>query len=102
MEPGSAMELLGKSKSELRDFCASLGEPGYRGSQIYHALYAEKKFSLAAVSNLPARLRGRLAQKTSVTLPTIRQRYASQDGSVRYLFSLPAGDSQSAARPASV
>jgi len=38
------MELLGKSKSDLRDFCASLGEPAYRGAQLYHALYAEQKF----------------------------------------------------------
>jgi 23S rRNA (adenine2503-C2)-methyltransferase len=96
------MELFGKSKSELRDLCVSLREPAYRGSQIYHALYAEKKFSLAAISNLPATLRERLANEASITLPTIRQRYASQDGSVRYLFSLPAGDSKSAARPASV
>ena len=96
------MELLGKSKSELRELCGSLGQPAYRGSQIYHALYAEKKFSLAAMSNLPATLRERLANEASITLPTIRQRYASKDGSVRYLFSLQNGDSKSAARPASV
>ena len=40
------MELLGKSKNKLRDFCVSLGEPAYRGSQLYHALYAERKFSV--------------------------------------------------------
>lgn len=96
------MELLGKSKSELRDLCASLGESAYRGSQIYHALYAEKNFSLAAMSNLPTTLRERLARETSIALPTIRQRYASQDGSVRYLFSLPEVESKSNARSASV
>ena len=82
------MELLGKSKNELRDFCVSLGEPGYRGGQIYHALYAERKFSVRDMSNLPAALRERLATEASITLPTIQQTYASQDGSVRYLFSL--------------
>lgn len=96
------MELLGKSKSELRDWCIALGEPAYRGSQIYHALYAERKFLPAAMSNLPASLRQRLAGETRITLPTVRQRYASQDGSVRYLFSLPAGEAKSAARSASV
>ena len=40
------MELLGKSKNELRDFCVALGEPAYRGGQIYHALYAERKSSV--------------------------------------------------------
>ena len=102
MDSADLMELLGKSKSELRELCVSLGEPAYRGSQIYHALYAERKFLVAAMTNLPASLRQRLAADTSVTLPTIRQRYASQDGSVRYLFSLPAGEAKSAARPASV
>jgi 23S rRNA (adenine2503-C2)-methyltransferase len=84
----TAMELLGKSKNELRDFCVSLAEPAYRGGQIYHALYAERKFSVQAMSNLPAALRERLATEATITLPTVRQTYASQDGSVRYLFGL--------------
>jgi len=37
------MELLGKSKEELREFCVALGEPAFRGAQIYHALYSERK-----------------------------------------------------------
>jgi 23S rRNA (adenine2503-C2)-methyltransferase len=82
-------ELLGKSKDELRAFCAALGEPAYRGGQIYHALYAERKFDFARITNLPTALRRRLADESRITLPTVRQRYASQDGSVRYLFALP-------------
>jgi 23S rRNA (adenine2503-C2)-methyltransferase len=82
------MELLGKSKDDLLDFCASLGEPAYRGSQLYHALYAERRFSVREITNLPAALRECLAAKTTITLPTVRQTYASQDGSVRYLFGL--------------
>ncbi len=83
------MELLGKSKNELRDFCVSLGEPAYRGGQIYHALYAEGKSSVREITNLPAALRERLATEATITLPTVRQTYASQDGSVRYLLGLP-------------
>jgi 23S rRNA (adenine2503-C2)-methyltransferase len=98
------MELLGKSKNELRDFCASLGEPVYRGGQIYHALYAERKSSVREISNLPAALRERLAAETTITLPTVRQTYASQDGSLRYLLGLsdPEGDARSKSGPASV
>jgi 23S rRNA (adenine2503-C2)-methyltransferase len=81
-------ELLGKSKEELREFCASLGEPPYRGGQIYHALYAERKFDFARISNLPAALRERLSKEARITLPGVRQRFASADGSVRYLFGL--------------
>src|SRR5436305_4782300 len=82
------MELLGKSKDELREFCVALGEPAYRGGQLYHAIYAERNFDFARISNLPASLRDRLTKEATITLPTVRQRYVSQDGSVRYLFGL--------------
>jgi 23S rRNA (adenine2503-C2)-methyltransferase len=82
------MELLGKSKDELREMCVAMGEPAYRGGQIYHALYAERKLDIASMTNLPTALREHLAQETTITLPFVKQRFASTDGSVRYLFSL--------------
>jgi 23S rRNA (adenine2503-C2)-methyltransferase len=82
------MELLGKSQDELRALCAEMGEPAYRGDQVYRALYAERTFDLARVTNLPASFRDKLAAETTVTLPTVRQRYQSSDGSVRYLLGL--------------
>ena len=82
------MELLGKSKEELRAWCAELGEPAYRGAQIYHALYAERKFEIARMTNLPAALRERLSKEARISLPQVKQRFASSDGSVRYLFGL--------------
>lgn len=82
------VELLGKSKEQLRAFCAEMGEPAYRGGQIYHALYAERKFDVARMTNLPAALRERLAKEAGITLPEVKQRFASKDGSVRYLFGL--------------
>ncbi len=91
------MELLGKSRDELRDYCQALGEPAYRGAQLYHALYAERKFDFAAMTNLPAALREKLALEAAITLPAVKQRYVSTDGSVRYLLSLAAQS-----RPASV
>ncbi|HEX4543065.1 MAG TPA: hypothetical protein VH114_07855, partial [Candidatus Acidoferrum sp.] len=69
MDRKEAMELLGKSKEELRAYCAALGEPGYRGGQIYHALYAERRFEFARMTNLPAGLRERLSKEATITLP---------------------------------
>src|SRR6267143_1592658 len=83
-------ELLGKSKEELREFCVALGEPAFRGAQIYHGLYSERKFDVAQITNLPATLRERLSKEARVTLLEVRQRFASADGSVRYLFGLTA------------
>jgi 23S rRNA (adenine2503-C2)-methyltransferase len=82
------MELLGKSREELRRLCVEMGEPVYRGDQLYRAMYAERIFDLAQVTNLPAEFREKLASETTVTLPTVRQRYQSTDGSVRYLLGL--------------
>jgi 23S rRNA (adenine2503-C2)-methyltransferase len=82
------MELLGESKEELKAWCASMGEPAYRGAQIYHALYAERKFDIAQITNLPVALRERLSKEARVTLPAVKQRFVSTDGSVRYLFGL--------------
>jgi 23S rRNA (adenine2503-C2)-methyltransferase len=82
------MELLGKSREELRAICVELGEPAYRGGQIYHALYAERRFEIARMTNLPAALREQLSNHASITLPEVKQRFASTDGSVRYLLAL--------------
>ncbi len=83
-------ELLGKSREELREFCVALGEPAFRGAQIYHALYSERKFDVVLITNLPVVLRARLSKEARITLPEVRQRFASEDGSVRYLFGLTA------------
>ena len=93
------MELLGKSREELQAYCKRLGEPAYRGGQIYHALYAERKFNVASFTNLPAALREKLRQEAAVSLPVVRQKYESRDGSVRYLFGLSAGKEASAGIP---
>jgi len=96
------MELLGKSKKELRDVCESLGEPAYRGGQIYHALYAERKSDVRQMTNLPARFRQQLAAEAQVTLPGVKQRYTSHDKSVRYLLALSDENDGGRQRPASV
>jgi 23S rRNA (adenine2503-C2)-methyltransferase len=82
------MELLGKSREELRAYCKGLGEPEYRGEQIYHALYAERRFDVAWMTNLPGALRKKLGREATITLPKVRKRYLSKDGSVRYLFGI--------------
>ena len=82
------MELLGKSKGELQAFCAALGEPAYRGDQIYEALYVERKFEAARMTNLPATFRAKLEKEAAISVPEVKQRFASKDGSVRLLLAL--------------
>src|SRR5277367_3480503 len=101
------VNLLGQSAEELRAFMQSLGEPAYRGAQIYRALYAERRFDVANMSNLPVALRERLAREASIALPQIVRRYRSGDGTVRYVLALPATTAESGsgvkpAKPATV
>jgi 23S rRNA (adenine2503-C2)-methyltransferase len=80
--------LLGKSPEELRAFLESLGEPAYRGAQIYHALYAERRLDFASMTNLPAKLRERLLREAAIELPRIIRKYCSDDGTIRYVLAL--------------
>ena len=92
------VELLGKSAEELREFVASLGERPFRAAQLYHALYAERRFDFAAMTNIPSALRERLAQEARITPPRIARRFPSVDGSIRYLFSIGGGESEKPAQ----
>jgi 23S rRNA (adenine2503-C2)-methyltransferase len=89
--------LLGKSAEELRTFMVSLGEPAYRGAQIYHAIYAERRFDLAAMTNLPAGLRERLGREAAIALPEVLRRHESSDGAIRYVLALEADKASGAA-----
>ena len=87
----TVVNLLGKSAEELRAFLESLGEKGYRGAQIYHAIYAERKFDFEAMTNLPAALRERLSHEAAIMLPQIVRRHRSSDGTVRYVLAIGEG-----------
>jgi 23S rRNA (adenine2503-C2)-methyltransferase len=88
---GARVNLLGKSTEELRDFLQALDEPAYRAAQIYHALYAERRFDFGAMSNLPAALRERLSREAAIALPQLVRRYHSADGTVRYVLAIGEG-----------
>ena len=92
--------LLGKSPVELREFLQAIGEPGYRAAQIYHALYRERRFDFAAMTNLPAALRERLSREAFIDLPRIVRRHLSSDGTVRYVLAV--GDAANGAKPATI
>jgi 23S rRNA (adenine2503-C2)-methyltransferase len=89
-------DVLGKSREDLRAAMVEIGEPAYRGAQLYHALYAERRFDFASMSNLPAALRERLAQHFRIGMPEVSRRFHSSDGSVRYLLALNAKGGESA------
>jgi 23S rRNA (adenine2503-C2)-methyltransferase len=74
---------------ELADIQQALGpaQPGFRGRQIYDAVYRQRVTDASAISNLPKGLRGAL----ELGLPEIDKRYESVDGTRRYLLRLADG-----------
>jgi 23S rRNA (adenine2503-C2)-methyltransferase len=93
-EPTGTVNLVGQSVADLRTYLQTLGEPAYRGAQIYHALYVERRSDIAAMTNLPVALRERLGREASIALPRIVRRYQSSDGTLRYVLALDASESQ--------
>lgn len=78
--------LLGLSRHELVSFTDELGEPAYRGRQIFAALHHRRLLSFDQMTDLPKELRASLsAQATAATLK-LESRYISEDGTRRYLM----------------
>lgn len=84
MEP--RINLLGLSRDELVAFVSELGEPGYRGRQLFAALHDRRLRSFDEISDLPKALRAKLAERAAVSGLSLESRYISADGTRRYLM----------------
>lgn len=86
MTAHSQFELLGLSIEELTALVENLGEPRFRGRQLFDALYRQRLTRLDDISTLAKSLRARLASAGYCTgFPAVDQRFVSRDGTVRYL-----------------
>lgn len=70
---------------------AGMGEPGFRGRQLYSWLYKKRARSFSAMTNLSKPLRERLAASFALAWPELLERQLSYDGTRKYLFRLPDG-----------
>lgn len=55
--PGVGPDLKGMSPAQLRDFACQLGEPAYRGDQLFAWIHARGETRLSAMTDLPLRFR---------------------------------------------
>jgi 23S rRNA (adenine2503-C2)-methyltransferase len=81
-----AQHLTGLNQKELAEWAAGLGEPAYRGRQLFGALQRRRVLSFDDMSDLPKELRARLGEKATASTLTVEQRYVSSDGTRRYLM----------------
>lgn len=81
-----ALQLTGLDQSELIAFVETLGEPAYRGRQLFAALQHRRLRSFDEMTDLPKELRARLKKSAAASTLTIESRYLSHDGTRRYLM----------------
>ncbi len=77
---------------ELRDFLQSMGEPAFRGKQVFSWL-SRGVGSFDEMSNLPLSLRERLKETCSLSVPSVaRKQVSARDGTIKYLWQLADGN----------
>ena len=85
-------EIKNLTLAELEQTMLDLGEPKFRGKQVYSWLHRAAP-DFAAMTNLPRSLREKLADRFLLTCPTVvRKQESALDGTVKYLWRLYDGN----------
>jgi 23S rRNA (adenine2503-C2)-methyltransferase len=89
----STNSLLGLNLEELTDLALRFEQPAYRAKQLFDAVYRQKMERVEEVSTLPLELRARLVDEGwGIGVPSMDRKFASSDGTVRYLLRLADGE----------
>jgi 23S rRNA (adenine2503-C2)-methyltransferase len=85
--------LLGANRAQLVELATELGQPAYRGHQIFDAIYRQRLESVEQISTLPNAMRSALRTRGfEVGTPVIEKQFSSSDGTIRYLVALDDGE----------
>ncbi|MBV8206271.1 MAG: 23S rRNA (adenine(2503)-C(2))-methyltransferase RlmN [Acidobacteria bacterium] len=84
--------LLSLDLQELTGVVKKLGEPLYRARQLLEAVYSQRIDRIDAITTLPKAFRERLSMEGfELSHPSLQHRFTSADGTIRYLFAFPDG-----------
>ncbi len=83
--------LVGLQKEELRNLMGAIGEPAFRGDQLYKWIYNKQVDTFEHMSNLPRALRQMLQEQFQLSTLTLLAREISADGTEKYLWQLSDG-----------
>lgn len=86
-----AIELLGMTQGELREFMTALNEKPYRAQQLYDSIYRRRITSFDSITELPKTLRRILEDNAVITHTSIESVFESADGTRRFLLKLADG-----------
>jgi 23S rRNA (adenine2503-C2)-methyltransferase len=78
--------LTGLTRAELEHFVGEMGEPAYRGRQLFGALQRRRLRSFDEMTDLPKPFRAKLGGAATASTLTVESRYVAEDGTRRYLM----------------
>lgn len=86
------IDLKSMSLEEITDLLRSMGEPAFRGKQVFTWLHKGVR-SFDEMTNLSKALRDRLKESCYITVPKIARKQVSKlDGTIKYLWELADGN----------
>ena len=84
--------LIGLTRDELESFARDIGQPDYRGRQLYRWLYARRARRFDEMSDLPTAFRDELTARAEPGCLALAQRTRpANDGTQKFLFELADG-----------
>ncbi|MFN7958190.1 MAG: 23S rRNA (adenine(2503)-C(2))-methyltransferase RlmN [Holophagaceae bacterium] len=88
---GSRPNAAGQGRAALGSLLAGLGEPAWRGKQVFSGLMRQRWTHWDQFTNLSKALRSRLEAEVDLVWPAILQSQTSADGSTKHAFGLADG-----------
>ena len=86
------IDLKSMTQEEITRFLRDLGEPAFRGKQVFTWLHKGVR-SFDKMSNLSKALREKLKAQCTITVPTVARKQVSRvDGTIKYLWRLSDGN----------
>ncbi len=90
--PGSERVLLpGLDRAALRGLAQEMGQPAFRGDQLFEGLYRHRYQAWEAFTALPRAFRARLEEGTRLSALELTESRPSTDGSTKHAFRLGDG-----------
>ncbi|HKG11841.1 MAG TPA: 23S rRNA (adenine(2503)-C(2))-methyltransferase RlmN [Pyrinomonadaceae bacterium] len=78
--------LTGLTRDELERFVGGMGEPAYRGRQIFSSLHRRRLRDFGEMTDLPKAFREKLSEASTASTLAVESRYVAEDGTRRYLM----------------
>lgn len=88
MQANTKKDIRSFSKKELETFMQSIGQPAFRGRQVYDWLWKNAVHQFAEMTNLSAKLRQQLDDTFEIRFIKIHTEQKSNDGTMKFAFQL--------------